>query len=373
MAEPISPSSRLHVSPSSSAPFVTEGFHHVTMVARDAQRTLHFYRDILGFGLVKKTVNFDVPDTYHLYFGDATGAPGTLLTFFEWPQAPRGAWGVGGVHHVAIGVADAEQQLKWKRWLNDHGVAVSGPYERGYFKSIYFQDPDGQILEIATDGPGFAIDEPADSLGSSLLQPKVSQLPQGRNEGDIALMTHPEPVSHIDPAMALHGIHHVTGLTDDLGAAGDFYEQALGLRLVKRSVNQDDPDTLHYFWANYDGQTVKDHSDMTLFGWPSNARRSREGVGQTHHVAYRAKDEEQQLAWREHLLGLGLKVSPVMDRNYFKSIYFRSPDGLLVEIATDPPGFAVDEDPASLGQSLKLPAWLEPRRDEVDKGLKPLT
>lgn len=357
---------------STSAPFITEGFHHITMVSRDAQRTLRFYRDIMGFGLVKRTVNFDVPDTYHLYFGDAVGAPGSLMTFFEWPQAPRGAWGVGGVHHVALGVADATEQLKWKRWLTDHGVPVSGPYERGYFKSIYFADPDGQILEIATDGPGFAIDEPHDALGQNLIQPKVSQLPEGRSEGDIALMTHPEPVAAIDPGMALHGIHHVTGHTDDLGAAGEFYERALGLRLVKRSVNQDDPDTLHYFWATYDGQTVKPHSDMTLFGWPANARRAREGVGQTHHVAFRATDESQQLAWREHLLGLGLNVSPVMDRSYFKSIYFRSPDGLLIEIATDPPGFSVDEDPATLGQSLKLPAWLETRRDEVEAGLRPL-
>ena len=356
-----------------SSPFITQGFHHVTMVAKDARRTLWFYRDVLGLGLVKKTVNFDVPDTYHLYFGDANGSPGTLLTFFEWPRAPRGSWGIGGVHHVALGVADAEQQLKWKRWLNDHGIPVSGPYERGYFKSIYFQDPDGQILEIATAGPGFAIDEPADALGQQLIQPKVTQLPQGRDEGEISAQTHPEPVSAIEPGMALHGIHHVTGHTDDLGAAGEFYEKALGLRLVKRSVNQDDPDTLHYFWANYDGERVLPASDMTLFGWPSHARRAREGVGQTHHIAFRTANEEQQLGWREHLESLGIRVTPVMDRNYFKSIYFRSPDGLLVEIATDPPGFAVDEDPARLGQTLKLPAWLEPRRDEIAAALTPLT
>jgi glyoxalase family protein len=294
------------------------------------------------------------------------------LTFFEWPHAGRGNWGVGGIHHVALGVKDAAEQLKWKRWLNDHGVAVTGPYERGYFKSIYFQDPDGQILEIATEGPGFAIDEPADALGQTIVQPKPQQLPDGRDEGEIAAMTHREPVEAIDPRMALMGIHHVTGFSDDLAASDEFYNQTLGMRLIKKTVNQDDPDTYHFFWANYDGQRVLPGSDMTLFGWPKSARRAREGTGQTHHVVFRAANDEQQLAWREHLLGLGYQVTDVRDRKYFKSIYFRSPDGLLHEIATDTPGFAVDEDPARLGESLQLPAWLESRREEVAASLEPL-
>jgi glyoxalase family protein len=172
--------------------------------------------------------------------------------------------------------------------------------------------------------------------------------------------------------MTLQGIHHVTGFTDDLVSANEFYESALGLRLIKKSVNQDDPDTLHYFWANYDGERVLEHSDMTLFGWKPTSRHAREGVGQTHHIAFRAEGDEQQLAWREHLLSLGHNVTPVLDRNYFKSIYFRSPDGLLVEIATDPPGFAVDEDPESLGEDLKLPEWLEGQRSEIALLLKVL-
>lgn len=353
--------------------FTTKGFHHITMVTRDAQANVAFYRDILGLGLVKKTVNFDVPSTYHLYFGDAQGNPGTLMTFFEWPQAPRGQWGIGGVHHIALSVKDETAQLKWKRWLTSHGVPVSGPLPRGYFKSIYFTDPDGQILEIATEGPGFTFDEPADALGQTLIQPDSNRLPGGRDEAEIRALTYPEPIPAITPDMALDGIHHVTGHTDDLDAAHDFYTRALGLSLVKKTVNQDDPDTLHYFWANYDGQNVLPASDMTLFGWPSRSRTAREGVGQTHHVAFRAENDEQQRAWREHLLGLDLQVSPVMDRIYFKSIYFRSPDGLLIEIATDPPGFAVDEDPATLGQALKLPAWLEPRRAEIEPTLRPLS
>lgn len=354
------------------SPFVTQGFHHITMVSRNAQRTLWFYRDILGLGLVKKTVNFDDPDSYHLYFGDKVGAPGTILTFFEWPTARRGRWGVGGIHHLALGVATPEAQLKWKRWLTDKGVPVSGPYNRGYFKSIYFQDPDGQILEIATEGPGFAIDEPIEALGQKLIIPPARQLRGSRDEEEIQRLTYPEPVTQITPDMALQGIHHITGITDDVNRADEFYSAALGLRLIKKSVNQDDPDTLHYFWGSYDGKTIQPHSDLTLFGWPHSRQYSVGGAGQTHHIAFRAKNIEEQQAWREHLLSMGLQVSPIMDRNYFTSIYFRAPDGLLLEIATDGPGFAVDEEPERLGLELKLPAWLEGHRSEIEARLTPL-
>ncbi len=352
--------------------FVTEGFHHVTLVGRDANRTLRFYRDLLGFPLVKQTVNFDLPDTYHLYFGLGGGKPGTIVTVFEWPNAGRGGYGVGGIHHHAFAVSDQAQQLKWKRWLTDHGVPVSGPYDRGWFTSIYFADPDGQVLEIATDGPGFDLDEPIDALGQAVITPKPGRLIGNRDEAAIRALTYPEPVPAIDEAMALTGIHHVTGFTDDIERADDFYGRTLGLRLVKKSVNQDDPDTPHWFWANYDGTRVLPASDLTLFGWPPSARRAREGTGQTHHIAFRARDDEHLAAWREHLLDQGLDVTEIFDRTYFKSIYFRSPDGLQHEIATDPPGFAVDEDASRLGERLSLPPWLESRRAEIESGLRPL-
>ncbi|MCC6674616.1 MAG: VOC family protein, partial [Thermomicrobiales bacterium] len=145
---------------------------------------------------------------------------------------------------------------------------------------------------------------------------------------------------------------------------------ALGLKLVKMSLNQDDPHTKHYFWANYDGQQVRYGSDFTLFGWRATAPRAREGVGQMHHVAWRAKDESELSAWRDHLAGLGYKVSEVRDRTYFKSIYLKTHDGLLVEIATDPPGFGIDEQ--ELGTALQLPPWLEDQRATISKGLRPL-
>jgi len=170
---------------------------------------------------------------------------------------------------------------------------------------------------------------------------QAHQLPGTRDEAAIAATTHPEPVPVITPAMALTGLHHITGMTDDIARTSDFYEAALGLRLTKKTINQDDPDTPHWFWANYDGTRVLPGSSWTLFGWSPRHPRARGGIGQTHHVAFRAKDADEQLAWREHLLGLGLDVSPVMDRRYFTSIYFQAPDGQLLEIATDGPGFAV--------------------------------
>lgn len=350
----------------------TAGFHHITMVSADARRTLAFYRDVLGLGLVKRTVNFDDPGSYHLYFGDETGQPGTLLTFFEWPHAGRGRWGVGGVHHLALGVETPEAQLKWKRWLEDHGVAVTGPFDRGYFRSIYFADPDGQILEIATAGPGYAIDEPADALGQKQTLPPGAELRGARDEEAIRQRTWPEPVEAIGPDMRLRGIHHITGITDDIQRADEFYHAALGLRVVKKSVNQDDLRTPHWFWASYDGRVVAPHSALTLFGWAGSSYLSRGGAGQTHHIAFRARDDEEQLAWREHLLGMGVAVSPVMERVYFRSIYFRAPDGLLLEVATDGPGFAVDEPAGALGTELKLPAWLEGGREDIEERLEPL-
>jgi len=351
---------------------ITRGFHHITMVSTDAPRTLAFYRDLLGLDLVKKTVNFDDPGAYHLYFGEDGGQPGTILTFFEWPGSRRGRWGVGGIHHLALGVKDRHTQLLWKRRLTDAGVSVTGPLDRGYFTSIYFADPDGQILEIATRGPGYAIDEPADALGEELVKPPTERLPEGRDEAAIESATHPEPVPEVTEAMRLQGIHHITGITGDLDAAGSFYEEALGLRLVKKTYNQDDAKTKHYFWAHYDGEEVGAHSALTLFGWPGSDYMARGGAGQTHHIAFRAADAEEQLRWREHLQGLGVDVTPVKDRTYFQSIYFRAPDGLLLEIATDGPGFALDEPADALGRELKLPDWLEPRRDEIQGTLTPL-
>jgi glyoxalase family protein len=339
------------------------------MVSGDARRTLAFYRDVLGLGLVKRTVNFDDPSSYHLYFGNDAGAPGTLLTFFEWKGIPRGAPGIGGVHHIAMGVEDLDAILQWKRRLLDHGVRVTGPINRGYFISLYFTDPDGQILELATKGPGYTIDEPDGILGRTVMMPNEAQLQQSLEGRAFAEQGWPEPVTVVTPGMRIHGIHHVSAITDDMEAAHRFYTHALGLYRIKQTVNQDALDMSHHFWAHYDGETVTPGSSMTLFGYPPHYKHTRPGTGQTHHVAFRADSAEQQGEWREHLLGMGVRVSRVMDRTYFQSIYFNAPDGLLLEIATDGPGFAVDEPADKLGEVLALPAWMEGEREQLEKGL----
>lgn len=323
-------------------PLTTLGFHHVELVSSDARRSLRFYRDILGLRLVKRTASASDPGAYHLYFGDAAGTPGTLVSVVE-SRGPRGNWGVGGVHHTAFLVPDETALLKWKRRLTDHGVSVYGVVNRRWFLSLYFSDPDGQVTEIATRGPGYALDEPAEHLGETEIIPGPENLRGQRDEAEIAARTWPDPVPEVTPDMELGGIHHVSAITDDVRRADEFLSSALGLRLVKRTVNQDDPRTAHWFWARYDGHEVTPHSSFTLFGWPLGGRHARPGTGQTHHVSFRAADVDELHAWRDHLLSLGVEVSPVTDRRYFSAIRFAAPDGLFLELATDGPGFGIDE------------------------------
>jgi glyoxalase family protein len=241
---------------------------------------------------------------------------------------------VGGVHHVALGVSDEAMQLKWKRRLTDNGVAVTGPYDRGWFTSIYFSDPDGQILEIATAGPGYDVDESIAELGRTIALPKPSQLRGHRDEAAIAVAMHPDPVDDIDAGMRIDGIHHVTGITNDVEAIGDFYTRALGLALVKRSVNQDDPRTPHLFWANYDGKRVAQHSTITQFGWPRSDYFARPGAGQTDYVAFRAGSADELDGWREQLLSAGVDPAAIME-NGTHTLGFAAPDGLRMKLSAD--------------------------------------
>ena len=323
---------------------VTAGFHHAGLVVRDAVRSVAFYHTLLGLELIDLVEPADGSVARRLVFADAAGTPGWMLVAREQPDAPKGGWGLGGVHHIALGTATAESQLMWKRRLMDAGVAVSGPYERGYFKSIYLSDPDGQIIEIATRGPGYAIDEPPDALGRTLMQPPARQLRGTRDDSGLHLMTHPEPVPEIVPSMILEGIHHVSGITRDLRQAGDFYERALGLRLVKQTVNQDDPTTLHWFWANYDGREVAKHSAMTLFGWPRGGRTARPGRGQTDYLAFRAADAAELDAWRDHFASLGIPTADVPGDAPFASIALAAPDGQSIRLTIDGLRFASTDD-----------------------------
>jgi glyoxalase family protein len=354
------------------------GLHHISIVSADAQRTADFYTRVLGQRLVKKTVNFDDPGSYHLYFDSGISRlpgehgksfAGTVLTFFEWPHARRGYPGIGGTHHVALQVADRTGLLKWKRRLTDLGVAVNGPLDRHYFTSIYFRDPDGTILEIATQGPGWTVDEPADLIGTSYQAPPADMQVRNRDEARIAAETWPERVNIITPDMALaDGMHHITAISSDIARTDGFFGGLLGMRRIKQTSNFDDPNSAHWYWGVGDGRpgTVLTYFERD----PSGERPMQHGAGQTHHFALAVPDAEAQLIWRERLLTAGHRVSPVMDRVYFKSIYTNDPDGHIVELATVGPGFAIDEDEATLGTALKLPPWLENRRAEIEPGLR---
>jgi glyoxalase family protein len=348
-----------------------QGLHHITLVTKNAQHNVDFYTRVLGLRLVKKTVNFDDPGAYHLYFGDETGRPGTAVTFFEWPHAVAGKPGIGGTHHFALTVADEDGLLQWKRRLNDFGVRVNGPYDRHYFKSIYLRDPDGTIVEIATNGPGWTVDEPADQLGTTHQEPPAELLVANRNETAIAELMWPDPVDELTPAMALsHGMHHITAISANLQRTHEFFGGLLGLRLVKQTANFDDPTSRHWYWGVGNGQpgTLITYFERN----PATEPRVRMGAGQTHHFALSVADEATQLEYRERLLRAGYRVSPVMDRIYFKSIYTNDPDGHIVELATAGPGFAVDEPVATLGTNLMLPPWLESQRARIEARLKPI-
>jgi glyoxalase family protein len=347
------------------------GLHHITIVCADAQRTVDFYTGVLGLRLIKQTVNFDDPGSYHLYFGNGEAQPGSFVTFFEWPGAARGHWGIGGTHHFAMQVADMDGLLQWKRRLTDLGLAVDGPLDRHYFTSIYFNDPDDTILEIATLGPGWTIDEEPDALGTEYRAPPPDMLVRNRDEERIAATTWPEPVPAILPGMALsRGLHHITAISSDIERTHAFLGELLGMRRVKLTSNFDDPTSAHWYWGVGDGHPG---TLITYFGRdPRRERRMQMGAGQTHHWALAVADEATQLEWREKLVQAGLRVSPVMDRVYFKSIYTSDPDGHIVELATLGPGFAIDEPAADLGTSLKLPPWLEGYRATIAANLRPL-
>jgi glyoxalase family protein len=350
------------------------GLHHITLVTNDAASNVDFYTRVLGLRMIKKTVNFDDPTAYHLYYGDETGSPGTAITFFEWRDAGKGRYGIGGTHHFALNTPTYDALLKWKRRLIDLGIEVDGPFDRHYFKSIYLRDPDGHIVEIATEGPGWTVDEAPDALGSRHVDPPAEMIIANRDAAAIQALTWHEPVPEVTADMALmQGMHHITAISSNIERTHAFFGELLGMRLVKRTSNFDDPTSAHWYWGVGDG---KPGTLITYFEWKRREgfipRRVVPGAGQTHHFALAVPDEETQLEWREKLLQAGYRVSPVMDRQYFRSIYTNDPDGHIVELATLGPGFAVDEPVESLGQALMLPPQYEPHRDQIERILIPV-
>jgi glyoxalase family protein len=304
----------------------TTGIHHVTAISGEPQRNVDFYAGTLGLRLVKKTVNFDDPETYHLYYGDGAGSPGTIMTFFPWAHAPGGRIGTGQLVVTSFSIPAASLGY-WTERLIERGVRFERPRDRFGDTVLSFGDPDRLRIELVA-----ADDARAGRAGGPVLE------------------------EH-----SVRGFHHVTLAVEDT----DRTVRLMGDHLGFRRVDEAEGRRRLSAGEGVPGGLV---DVVNAAGFPGGSM----GVGTVHHVAFRVPDEETQLALREEISGLGYDVTPVLDRNYFRSIYFREPGGVLFEIATDPPGFAADEDPSHLGETLKLPPWLESRRDRLEEVLPAL-
>ena len=303
------------------------GIHHITAIATDPQRTMDFYTQVLGLRLIKLTVNFDDPGTYHFYFGDDVGTPGSILTFFPWPGASAGSKGAGQVVTIAFDVPPASIDF-WSKRLHDSAVSVNAIEERFGERVLSFRDPDGLSLELV------AVDDGAGR-------------PVPRNAG--------VPAEH-----ALRGFHGAT-LSEEAVADTEQLLQFMGFTRIGQESNR----------IRYRGPAP--HASIVDLTHDPNAEYGELGGGVVHHIAFRAASDEQQSQWRSDLVERGYRVTPVIDRVYFHSIYFREPGGVLFEIATDPPGFALDETLDHLGEHLKLPPWLEASRAALERRLPALT
>ena len=333
--------------------FAIKGIHHITLVSGNPERCARFYVETLGLSFVKKTVNFDQPTTYHLYFGDEVGTPGTLVTFFGWPDAPPGRIGIGTTHHFALTVDSMEALLKWKTYLQHLHVPVAGPYHHQAYSNIIFFDPDGVQLELATRAPGWGSEATAD---------------------ESPLDTWPEPVMEVSPDMRLGGIHHISPVTSDIERTDAFYQDVLGMPLLHKTVDEGAPSMPRWYWSTGSGDAAGGPGGViTYFTMPEDTVpiRGHIGRGLTHHFAFEVESDEAQRYWQERLQERGQRVTKVLDRKYFHSIYFNDPDGHILEIATAGPGFLVDQTREELGKELALPSWLEPQRSQIEAVLPP--
>lgn len=304
----------------------TAGLHHVTAIAGDAQTNLNFYAGVLGLQLVKRTVNFDDPGTYHFYYGTEFGAPGTILTFFAWPGARAGAVGTGQVNATAFSVPAGSLDW-WTQRFRTYRVAFNDtPLQRFGEEVLRFKDFDGLELELV-----------------------MSAQPDPRE---------PWSDGRVPAEFAIRGLHAVTAHEEGYERSARLLTDLLGFSKVASEGNR----------FRYAAGSGGSGEFIDLLCTP-DAPLARSGAGTIHHVAWRAADDAQQIAWREKIVNAGSNVSPVLDRQYFHSIYFREPGGVLFEIATDAPGFATDESPGELGAHLKLPPWLEPVRAQIEANL----
>jgi glyoxalase family protein len=304
------------------------GLHHITAIANNAKRNYDFYTRVLGLRMVKKTVNFDDPGTYHFYYGNETGAPGTILTFFPWEGIGAGKPGTGMATDIGYAVPAGSLDF-WAGRFAANKVQQGAIAES--FGELYlpFQDPDGLRINLI-----------------------VSQHPDSRV---------PWETSEIQAETATKGFHSVVLTLKDIKATATILTDIFGYRLLQQEGNR-----YRFITAAVDNAAIID-----LVEEPNTAP-GLGAAGTNHHVAFRVKDEAVQMAFREKIAGMGLGITPKIDRDYFYSLYFREPGGVLFEIATDNPGFTRDEPLETLGSSLKLPRQYEPARKEIEKVLPAL-
>jgi len=308
------------------------GIHHVTAIASEPQRNIDWYTGVLGLRLVKLTVNFDDPSAYHLYYGDWSGSPGTIMTFFTWMGARRGRQGTGQIGEVAFAIP--QRSLAW--WtghLIRRGVQYDGPTRRFGEQVLSMRDPDGLLIELVASAD-------ADDM------PGWDGTPKG----------YPVPAEH-----AIRRFHSVTLWENEREPTAELLTGTLGF-------TQQREEGAYTRYGVADGKMGALVQVRNAEGfWQGGG-----GVGTVHHVAWRTPDDEQELQWRDVLSEANMNVTPQLDRQYFHSIYFREPGGVLFEIATDPPGFAIDEPVEQLGTSLQLPSWFEKDRAAIERSLPPV-
>ena len=299
------------------------GLHHVTAITSDAQKNIDFYCGVLGLRLVKLTVNFDDPGSYHLYYGDELGRPGTIMTFFAWAGAHRGRIGPPQVSVTAFAVPIGAIDY-WAKRLKEHSVETQAGADRFGERVLGFSDPDGMRLEI---------------IG----------VPEAKGQ---AWAAGPIPVEQ-----AIRGFHSITISEEGHEDTAKLLTDVMGFKSIGSEQNR----------FRYRGGAGDRFASIVDLLCVPDARRGELGAGVVHHVAFRTPGDSEQDAWRKEIAGLGFNISPVMDRTYFHSIYYREPGGVLFEIATENPGFTADEPAGQLGTKLMLPPWLEPHRAEIEK------
>lgn len=303
------------------------GIHHVTALANDPQKNVDFYAGILGLRLVKKTINFDSPDVYHFYYGNELGAPGTILTFFPYAGIRAGRKGTGQLTTTSFAVP-ANSLGYWMDRLKKFGLNPSAPQQRFEEEFITFQDFDGLLLELVATAQD---DRPPFTYGQ------------------------------VEEAHSIRGFYGVTLSEENHEYTAELLTKTMEHKLVIENGNR-----FRYSASGKPGDFVD------VLHMPGTVR-SLGGGGTVHHLAFSTDNDDTQLNIRSIIAQQGYNVTPVLDRQYFHSIYFREPGGVLFEVATNPPGFAIDESAAHLGEAIKLPPWEEPNRAEIEAGLIPVT